>query len=177
MPASKSAIENEFEGTAVEMAAEINRLAAEQKARRAALFTQFTAQIFDEFSGLNRVVVQGHTPGFNDGDPCTHSQMTYVTVGNFAEFEGEDNGKFRYIDRDENPDLNWSDRHVLTDGTDGYQYNGTLSAEELTQVQEAFDAFGEAIEDLYTTDFTLKWERSREDGKIEFSHEHYDCGY
>lgn len=180
MPASKSVTSAEFEGSALDMATEIQRMAEEQKNTRASLFTQFTARIFDEFRGLNRVVVQGYTPGFNDGDPCVHSQQTYVTVSSFNELGGEEDGEdspFRYIDRDENPDLDWDNRYVLKDGVDGYLFNGDLTPEQVEQVQTAFDAFGEAIMDLYNTDFTLTWLRSREDGKITFSHDHYDCGY
>lgn len=174
MPASKNVAE--FGGTALEMAAEINRMAEEQKATRAAFFTQFTAQIFDEFPGLNRVIVQGYTPGFNDGDPCVHSQETYVTINGFAELNEEDEA-FHYISSDENPDLNWGERYVLNEGVDPFLFNGDLTPEQTAQVKSSFDAFAEAIEDLYTTDFTLTWERSREDGKISFSHDHYECGY
>jgi hypothetical protein len=176
MPASKSATSAEFEGTALDMAAEITRMTEEQKATRATLFTQFTARIFDEFSNLNRVVVQGHTPGFNDGDPCVHSQETYVSINGFAELNEEDEA-FRYIDGDENPDLDWGERYVLNEGVDGFPFNGDLSAEDLGKVKAAFDAFESAIEDLYTTDFTLTWVRSKDDGKVTFSHDHYDCGY
>ena len=182
MPASKNVVTAEFEGSAVEMAAEITRMAEEQKATRATFFTQFTARIFDEFPGLNRVVVQGHTPGFNDGDPCTHSQETYVSIKGFAELDEEaedENGvsAFHYISSDENPDLSWDDRYILNEGVDGFLFNGDLTPEQAQQVKAAFDAFGEAIEDLYTTDFTLTWLRNREDGKVTFSHDHYDCGY
>lgn len=183
MPASKLSLATEpFGGTATEMAEEINRLSKEQKAIRRNLFTQFTAQIFDEYPSLNRVVVRGYTPGFNDGDPCTHSHDTYVGVNGFAELneEAEDeNGRaaFHYVNNDENPDLAWGERYVLNEGVDGYAFNTDLKPEEIQVILFAFNAFSEAIEDLYNTDFTLTWARNRDDGKISFTHEHYDCGY
>lgn len=36
--------------------------------------------IFTEMPKLNLIRVQGYTPGFNDGDPCTHSQVVAVDV-------------------------------------------------------------------------------------------------
>ena len=176
MPASKSSTGTEFEGTALDMATEIRRMAEEQKAARATLFTQFTARIFDEFPGLNRVVIQGYTPGFNDGDPCVHSQETYVTIRRFSELDGDDSA-LRYIDSEENPVLTWDARYVLNEGVDGFLFNVDLTPEQLGEVHKAFGAFEEAIADLYTTDFTLTWVRSRDDGKIVFSHDYYDCGW
>ncbi len=176
MPASKSSTGTEFEGTAMEMAQEIRRMAEEQKAARATLFTQFTARIFDEFPDLNRVIIQGYTPGFNDGDPCVHSQETYLNIRGFAEHNEEDEA-FRYISNEENPVLSWDARYVLNEGVDGFRFNVNMTPEQLGDVHKAFGAFTQAIEDLYNTDFTLTWERSRDDGKIVFSHERYECGY
>ena len=176
MPVSKNVATAEFDGTALDMAAGIKRIGEEQKAARATFFTQFTARIFDEFPGLNRVIVQGYTPGFNDGDPCTHSHEVYVGINGFSNLN-EGDGALRYIDRDENPDLDWGERYVLKDGADGFLFNTDLTLEEIASVEDAFNAFGEAIEDLYTTDFTLTWVRSKDDGKISFSHDDYECGY
>ena len=177
MPASKLATTAEaFDGTATEMAAEITRMAAEQKAARGTLFSQFTARIFEEFPNLNRVVVQGYTPGFNDGDPCTHSQQTYVSVSDFSDFHesDEEDSPVEYVS---GLSENYRECYRLKEGADGFPFNTDLTAEELEQVRTAFDAFGEAIEDLYTTDFTLTWKRSNDDGKVTFAHDHYECGY
>ena len=177
MPASKLAVTAEdFNGTATEMAAEITRMAEEQKAARGTLFSQFTAKIFDEFPSLNRVVVQGYTPGFNDGDPCTHSQQTFVGLYDFSDFHesDEDDSPVEYVAE---LSENYRECYRLREGADGFLFNTDLSTEDLNSVREAFDAFGAAIEDLYETDFTLTWTRSKDDGKISFDHDHYECGY
>lgn len=36
--------------------------------------------IFAELPAVNIVAIRGYTPGFNDGDPCTHSQQVAVDI-------------------------------------------------------------------------------------------------
>jgi len=74
-----------------ELANEFDAREAARKSGAQANIDSVLAAIFEEIGTINRIRIQGWTMGFNDGDPCYHSQA--VAVGGDDEYDlldGED---------------------------------------------------------------------------------------
>lgn len=99
--------------------------------------------------GYERAVVLGWTPGFNDGDPCEHSQAVLLDQD-----DGSDYGHEDAFDSVVNP----TDKGVKR------------------EVAKALDRLCGYFELLYGTNFQLTIEFS-ESGAAKISCEEYDCGY
>jgi len=118
--------------------------------------------IFDEHEGLNVVGIVGWTPEFNDGEPCEHTQSTFV---------GRTWGSANYIDFEDEPG-NFEEDFEL-------QENGTHLNSNCTTLDKAFEqikAYEELIQRVYYTDFRLVIKRE-EGGGVVIHSEEYDCGY
>ncbi len=141
--------------------------------------------IFAEMPKLNLIRVQGHTPGFNDGDPCTHSQIVAVDVYDPDELFSD----LHYGDDEEKdeeakslslsgPLLEWS-RYEWKDGKavpnplpDDPHHAACIKAREVV------DALDDDFEILFDTNFTLDIVRDSEsEFGFRIDREDYDCGY
>jgi hypothetical protein len=157
----------------IERAAKMKALRDQQKAEAEVAFVGFVNAVFAEFPALNRVVVRGYTPSFNDGDPCTHSHEVYLTFEDFCELneyeieEGEDR-VVRYN--------GYTHEYEFIDGVDQTAFNVDLAEEHAELIKRAFGVFDEAIEDIFNTDFLLTWTR-RDDASVAFEKGDYECGY
>lgn len=63
-----------------ELMARIQREDADRKQRAQDRFNQILTAAFAEIPALNFIRIQGYTPGFNDGDPCVHTQGVMVDI-------------------------------------------------------------------------------------------------
>lgn len=158
---------------ALEMATEVADLGRQFREAGKARFNEFVETIFADFSTVNRIVIRGSTPAFNDGDPCTHSHFVALTTYDFVdeiydglpELEGgESCGDYEGNDFKFKP------------GVDPRIFNVDISEEDEKTLRTAFEAFDDTIESLFNTNFTLTWKRG-EDGAITFENEEYYCDY
>lgn len=119
-------------------------------------------EIFDQHEGLNFVLIRGYTPGFNDGEPCTHSQNTFVGAndyGSYLDFEDyELYEEFGVEDEDE------PSKHINSACT------------TLKEAKAQIEAYDEIIERVFVTNFELKITKG-EDGKVKVVEDEYWCGY
>lgn len=116
--------------------------------------------IFDDNKGLNLVIVRGHTPSFNDGEPCTHSQETLIARNSYGKY------------------LDYQDYGLEDDFEEGCEEGQHVnsSCESLDTVYKSVTAFDEIIERVYDTNFEIKVSLD-ENGKVIVEHDYYDCGY
>lgn len=107
------------------------------------------ASILVNTDGANVIVIQGATPSFNDGDPCTHSQGVYI---NYLNEYGES------CDEDEV----------------GSVYPVTYS-DAILRAFRVLDSMGSAIEDVFGTNWQITIKR--DGGSVTWDKDDYDCGY
>lgn len=126
-------------------------------------FDECIRQLFKRFDGLNAVAILGWTPGFNDGEPCTHSSHVFAGVVNSYGMDFDDYGEVSDFAMDHTPD-----------GAQGP--NDSLSAHDRTKVAEELLVLDEVLEFLWETNYRMTAYRD-EDGLVVIEIDHYDCGY
>lgn len=127
-----------------------------------AMVNGFFESLFAEHPKLDVVLVCGYTPGFNDGDPCSHTQYTT--------FDGDEINdtvdlwdKFSDLEEDE------FEEKIE-------KINSNLSSAEAKKVDDKVDAVDDLLERVYGTDWYIVAFRE-DDGSITVTDGDYDCGY
>lgn len=140
-----------------EVNAELNKQIKENGGK---FIQELFQDIFNDNKGLNLVIVRGHTPSFNDGEPCTHSQETLVARNSYGKY------------------LDYQDYGLEDDFEEGCEEGQHVnsSCESLDTVYKSVTAFDEIIERVYDTNFEIKVSLD-ESGKVIVEHDYYDCGY
>lgn len=118
--------------------------------------------VFDENKGLQFVMIRGSTPSFNDGEPCYHSQETFVGSKNTY-------GYYDFSDYSLEEEFEFED----TNDGEGHLNSG---CQTLDKAYSSITAYDEIIERIYDTNFELRVSLD-ETGKVVVNHEEYDCGY
>ena len=107
------------------------------------------ASILVNTDGANVIVIQGSTPSFNDGDPCTHSQNVYINyLSKYGESCGEDEAESVYP-------VTYSDA--------------------IWRAFRVLDSMESAIEDVFGTNWQLTFKRAGD--SVTWEKDDYDCGY
>lgn len=134
-------------------------------------FVGLFQKLFDENQGLNKLAVVGWTPGFNDGEPCTHSSEVFVGLThrgysgrNYADYEDREDVTEFFVEE-------VNDDGEVEDGT-----NPNAECTTLKQVKEILESFEDIFERVYHTNFFIKVTRD-EDGTVLVDVDDYDCGY
>lgn len=129
-------------------------------------------EIFDQNEGLKLIYIVGWTPSFNDGEPCTHSQESYVGARHFWNYLGEDNISYDFDDREL-----YEEFEVEFD-EDGNTVLSHINSEckTLDEVAKQVAAYEELVERVYETNFVIKVTLN-DNGKVVLDHDWYDCGY
>lgn len=131
----------------------------ERKAMVKAEILSIMARLINDLSGVTSIEVCGYTPGFNDGDPCRHSQMDpNVNVINSNEYHDR-----RYDSRKSDFDPSIYPAEMVDDET-------------YSLIASICDGMSDMFEDAFDTDFSVVVWRNENDN---FAHEvgRYDCGY
>lgn len=118
-------------------------------------------EIFDQHEGLNFALIRGYTPGFNDGEPCTHSQDTFVGANDYG----------RYLDFE---DYELYEEFGVEEGETENHIN--KDCKTLKEAKAQIEAYDEIIERVFITNFDLKVIKG-EDGKVKVIEDEYWCGY
>lgn len=159
-----------------------------------AFITSLFQSIFDKFPLVNKLATVGWTPGFNDGDACTHSAEYAAGAYRLATWRSETSRYYDYEEHSaleefftgENPDD--EDEDDLED-EEGNQLVGDATEvaetapvdEEATnnQAKEAKDlmeAYDTIFERVYDTNY-LVTARRLADGSIKVESDEYEPGY
>lgn len=129
-------------------------------------------EIFDENEGLKLIYIVGYTPGFNDGEPCTHSQESYVGASHFWNYLGKDEISYDFDDRE----LYEEFEVEFDEDANTVLSHINSQCKTLDQVVKQVAAYEELIERVYETNFEIKVTLD-ENGKAVVDHDWYDCGY
>ena len=155
---------------------------AKLREKESELFDSCLTQLFKDVPGLKSFELIGYTPGFNDGDPCSHSHYVLVSIDDYY-----DHGREEYL-----YDIlsEKYDEEVIEalprDKYDCYDYTKLPGIEEMfpsgeiaSSVHKMFDdVFYEEIQRRWYTDFQVTFTRDDSDPKgYTTVKEYYDCGY
>lgn len=123
---------------------------------RAAVMADIAA-VFVAYPDLQTMTIIGYTPGFNDGDPCTHGQNdVYLNgVNKYGDTTDEDDDKDEYSAPKPEP---------VKFSKAAYATIGAIVAGMADDLHMAFE-----------TNWKLKIHRNGD--SIEYDQEDYDCGY
>ena len=148
------------------------------------------ATIFAELPKLGMIRVQGYTPGFNDGDPCTHSQL--VSVDNYDPdylldqfFDGDEEEQKEAMEEDEafkllssSEKLDWNHHTYSAGRSTENPLPEDAHAAGCIKAQQVLGSIEADFQILFDTNFTLTITR---DASSEFGfkidRQDYDCGY
>lgn len=117
------------------------------------------ARICEEHN-IPGVMLYGYTPGFNDGDPCTHRQST----GEW--YEGEELHGYQF-ESDEQEQLG----NKIQEGLGSYSNDARRTVEAL------FEPLEDAFETTFGTNWFLIWEYEPVSKTMVIQRGDYDCGY
>ena len=126
------------------------------------LLKQELLEEIKSFEGFDCIFIRGWTPGFNDGDPCLHSDQYAISPSQIGEL-------FLFDHKASEEDLE----------EEGLLFNQNLSDDEFKVVQFFTEKFLlEEVEDLYGTDYDVKFYLNElEPLGYSLDHDVYECGY
>ena len=141
-------------------------------------------EVFDEVEGLTKFFCRGYTPGFNDGEPCTHSSDGYW--GNLGYSYCRYDNVYCLTDDDgveQEPDFFGAGFDCIYDQP---RFN---SAEECPKVEYANSGVADGVlatrkvgvmpqlcDVMCHTNYKVFFTK-RDDGDVDVVYEDYDCGY
>lgn len=138
-------------------------------------------ELFDKHQGLKVFAYIGYTPRFNDGEPCEHSDDSYIG----SEYFYRQTNWGTYWSND------WDDREYLTEvfvenyedfdeseppSEDNNPLLVNRNCTTLTQAASDVQDFEDAIEMVYGTNYQIIV-RLEDDGSVSIDHDEYDRGY
>lgn len=130
------------------------------------------AQEMKKIPGLNKIIVTGYTPGFNDGDPCVHCSTVYYNktwhFGEFSEY-GIDISEFLGA-----PEEYQDGEEELCDWEDINNVN-TYSDEDSEKVDLYMEMLDDLIERIHYTDYLVYIDLTSDEPTVKV--EDYECGY
>lgn len=122
--------------------------------------------------GMNKIIVKGYTPRFNDGDECTHSSAVYYNkrydFGEIAEEEIYGLAEFlgvpeEFLEEDEL--YNWDEISNIN----------TYDDADSNKIGELISLLDDMIETTYYSDYIVFIDLTTDEPTIKT--EDYDCGH
>lgn len=122
------------------------------------------------FHGMNKMIIKGYTPGFNDGDACVHNSYAYFNKRyDFSEIAQDDVpelAKFLNVPEDFEDEIwEWSDINSINDYEDSDE----------DEINDLANLLNELIENIYGTDYIVFIDLTTDEPTI--THHDYYCGY
>ena len=160
---------------------ELLRSDEERKRQAQERFNKVVTAAFAELPKLNFIRLRGYTPGFNDGEPCVHTQS--VLVDNYSPdylFDSiEDRGDQDVLDRLSSPE---EFRYQEYTWKNGEKIMNPLPEDEhsagIVKVAQLLHSISDDIYVLFDTDWQIDITRDASDENgFRVEREHYDCGY
>jgi midasin (ATPase involved in ribosome maturation) len=157
--------------------------------------TSLFQSIFDQFPLVNKLATVGWTPGFNDGDACTHSAEYASGAWRIHSWRGADHRSYDYEDHsaleefftgvnpddedEEDDNEDEEGNQLVVDAPEVAEAAPVDEAEANRQAQEAKDlmeAYDNIFERVYVTNY-LVTARRLPNGDVVVEDDEYDPGY
>ena len=161
------------------------------KIDREALSTEINdvlSTLFRELPAVNLILMYGYTPGFNDGEPCTHSQSTVVDAYGFYSEETASVflGASKYDDEEmyEEEKKAFEEKYGVTWPSEGYhrwdfrdgEKTPTPEQEQQIRAHDLLSNMGDVFQSQYYTNWKLVIARTGTD-TFKLDKDGYDCGW
>lgn len=146
----------------IEEAQERTRKRLEEQAKLSAILPQEIKSVMTAIPNLKKVVVRGYTPGFNDGDPCYHSQCEPLFFMKDSSNQEED-------DDEDLEECEWYSLKKKLKGNKE-EYDSVESLNKLLNSAEGL------FQEMFGTDWEVEFTLSPE-GEVLLTQNGYYCGY
>lgn len=140
-------------------------------------FQEMLEAIFAAEENIQLIVFRGHTPSFNDGDPCRHdSNIAVLTTDGL-----DDDAEILYYDLYDEHEESSEEDAVLVSQVSGVILHVSVASnvyESVSGVSKKVDSviYGQNLADsIYDTNYIVRVSRTATGIKIE--DERYDCGW
>lgn len=145
-----------------------------------AILAECLASAFKVNSDIKAILIKGYTPGFNDGEPCTHTQYTVIDGTDIVESVSENDELSAFI-------LGYDSYEEMEDDLEekGLDRDEALANLELPgfgyQISREVDSGMESMNDVLEEVMGTNWcilAVLNDDGEVKtVVDEYYDCGY
>lgn len=144
------------------------------------IFADALAGAFAVESGIKAILINGYTPGFNDGDPCTHTQYSVIEADELKDHVSGSEEMIAFLLGFESEAAMYSelnekdlDTEEALEGLD----LGDFPYEVTREVNSHLDGVEDVLHEVMGTDWQILAVRMA-DGSIKtMTNEYYDCGY
>jgi hypothetical protein len=130
-------------------------------------------ELFDKHQGLRKIVYQGYTPSFNDGEPCEHSSLGSVCNVYWMEYY---KGEGQYLSGDDLHEQYEEFFELESDEETYYIKHANSECLDLDAAEQDVTTLSEIIDIVYYTNFVV-YITLEDDGSVTVESNEYDCGY
>ena len=155
----------------------------EQQKEVSAKLAEDLKQLFVDVPNLEKIVIKAYTPGFNDGDPCTHNQREpgfYIKNSDWIAGQAKDEDSSEE-DEDEDDDDYYEENWYLDSLIGKYSSKKNKISSDVASKLKHVESLLIGAEDLFQEMFGTNWELiftlNKKTQQIEVDHNEYDCGH
>lgn len=143
------------------------------------IITDGLAEAFKVDSGLKAILINGYTPGFNDGDACTHTQYTITNGDEIIEYVVDSEELSALL-------LGYEDEWAMEEDLGEKELDLDEALEQLSlpsfdyKISSKVDSILEDLEDILEDAMGTDWQFLavlQSDGTVKTVSTDYDCGY
>lgn len=126
-----------------------------------------------KFEGLNKIIITGYTPSFNDGDPCNHWSTAHVSNSMFGELaeSGEVGELSTFVGAPDDLDDELSSWFYSDDTPE----INPVKIENRNEIDIIISDIENILEDLFDTNFIIYIDLTSD--VPTFTKDYYGCGY
>lgn len=144
------------------------------------IFADALAGAFSVNPGIKAILINGYTPGFNDGDPCTHTQYSIIESDELKDHVRDSEEMTALLlgfESEEAMDLELEEKGLdVEDALDGLDL-GDFEYDVYREVDSHLEGIEDLLYEVMGTDWQILAVRMA-DGSIKtVTNEYYDCGY
>lgn len=144
------------------------------------ILSESIAAAFKVSSDIKAILINGYTPGFNDGDPCTHSQYSVIDGNELTDNISDNEELVAFILGYKNSDEMYDALEELDQEPEDALSNLGLPEfkyEVSGEVNSILDGMADVLEEVMGTDWRIL-AVLQDDGTVKtVVDEYYDCGY
>lgn len=144
------------------------------------IFADALAGAFAVHSDIKAILINGYTPGFNDGDPCTHTQYSVIDADEIKDHVTDSLEMVAFLlgfESEEAMDLEFAEKGLDWEEVMENLDLGDFPYEVSREVDSHLDGIEDVLHEVMGTDWQILAVRLQ-DGTIKtMTNEYYDCGY
>lgn len=144
------------------------------------IFADGLAGAFAVNPDIKAILINGYTPGFNDGDPCTHTQYSIIDSEEIKDHVSDSSEMIAFLlgfESEEAMDIEIQEKDLDVDEVLEGLDLGDFPYEISREVDSHLEGLEDVLHEVMGTDWQILAVRQA-DGSIKtMTNEYYDCGY